>query len=273
MTGPKTNEGARVAGERTGTKAQSRYVRASAYKAREVLDLIRGKSVAEAAGILRFTERGIAEIVGKTLASAVANAQNNDSQDPEELKVVACFADEGPTLRRFRPRARGRATRIRKRTCHITIVVGRMSEAELEQMRRKQEAQAPGRRGRGGAAVSRRERVARSRQQSAAARGRGGAPAAEETPDEDAEDLVDEDTELEDAEDLVDEDADLEDTDLEEDAVDEEADESDEGGEGSASDEPQPRAGKAKRSPVEAISTAESSEPEASETMDTEKDS
>src|SRR5262245_13486556 len=171
MTGPKTNEGATAVGERTGTRATARYIRASAYKAREVLDLIRGKNVIEADGILRFTERGIAPIVRKTLASAVANAQHNDSQDPEDLKVVACFADEGPTIKRFRPRARGRASRIRKRVCHITIVVGRMSPAELEARRRREEASES--RTRGTSAASRRARVAKSRQAAATARARG----------------------------------------------------------------------------------------------------
>jgi large subunit ribosomal protein L22 len=130
--------------------------------------------VREADAILQFTERDIAIIIRKALASAVANAQHNDGQDPEELFVTACFADEGPTLKRFRPRARGRATRVRKRTCHITVIVARMSERQLEQVRRKEERQpAGGRRGRigGRAATSRRERVARSRQQAAAAQG------------------------------------------------------------------------------------------------------
>jgi large subunit ribosomal protein L22 len=175
MTGPKTNEGATRVGERVGTRAQVRYIRASATKAREVLDLIRGKSVRDADAILQFVERDIGIVVRKVLASAVANAEHNDSQDPEELFVAACFADEGPTLKRFRPRARGRATRVRKRTCHITVVVARMSDAQLEQLRRKEERQpARGRRGRigGRAATSRRERVARSRQ---AAAGQGAA--------------------------------------------------------------------------------------------------
>ena len=132
MRGPKLNEGATVAtlesGERHGTKATAKYVRSSAYKARAVLDLIRGLDVRRADEVLQFTERGIATDVRKVLASAVANATNPINAgsyiaDADELFVIACFADEGPTLRRFSPRARGRATRIRKRTCHITIVV------------------------------------------------------------------------------------------------------------------------------------------------------
>ena len=86
------------------------------HKVRAVLDLIRGETVQRAGEILQFTERDAAEVVGKCLASAVANAVNNDGQSAGELYVLACYADEGPTLKRWRPRARGRATRIRKRT-------------------------------------------------------------------------------------------------------------------------------------------------------------
>ncbi len=150
--------------ERPGTRAQVRYSRMSATKARQVLDLIRGKEVAEADEMLQFVERDAALVIRKCLASAVANAGHNDELDPEELFVSACFADEGPTLKRWRPRARGRATRIRKRTCHITIVVSRLPEDRLERRRAREAAasSAGGRRGRDRAA-SRRERVARSR--------------------------------------------------------------------------------------------------------------
>jgi large subunit ribosomal protein L22 len=157
MTATKTNE-------RPGTRAQVRYVRTSAYKAREVLDLVRGLPVAQAADVLRFTERGAAQPISKLLASAVANAEHNDEQDASELFVSACYADEGPTLKRWRPRARGRATRIRKRTCHITIIVSRMSPDQLERHRAKLEAAATGTpAGRTDASASRRARVARSR--------------------------------------------------------------------------------------------------------------
>ncbi len=140
MTGPKLNEKSFVAGERSGTKATAKYVRSSASKARVVLDLIRGLDVQRADEVLQFTERGIAHDIRKVLASAVANASpQRRHQDADELFVLACFADEGPTLRRFRPRARGRATRIRKRTCHITIVVARMSDDRLEIMQGRQE--------------------------------------------------------------------------------------------------------------------------------------
>ncbi len=119
MAGLKTNE-------REGTRAVLRHARVSPYKVREVLDLVRGRPVHEAEDILRFSERDAAFTVGKVLHSAVANAENNDELDPEELYVSACFADEGTTIKRWRPRARGRATRIRKRTSHITVIVSRM---------------------------------------------------------------------------------------------------------------------------------------------------
>ena len=91
MTGTKTNE-------RPGTRARATYLRTSAYKAREVLDLIRGKSCGEAQDILAFSERDIARPIAKVLDSAVANAEHNDGLDPDELYVSACYADEGPTL-------------------------------------------------------------------------------------------------------------------------------------------------------------------------------
>ena len=139
----------------------------SAYKAREVLDLIRGKEVQQADEILQFCERDAAIVVRKCLASAAANAENNDLIDPEELYVSACFADEGPTLKRWRPRARGRATRIRKRTCHITVIVSRLSPEQLERRRKREElstaAAGRGRRRSQAHAESRRARVAKSR--------------------------------------------------------------------------------------------------------------
>lgn len=104
-------------------KAQAKYVRESPNKVRRVLDLVRGLSVNEAEAVLSFANRGAAEPVVKVLKSAVANAEHNHSLDADDLFVAEAFADEGPTLKRFRPAARGRATRIRKRTSHITIVV------------------------------------------------------------------------------------------------------------------------------------------------------
>lgn len=136
MTAAKTNE-------RPGTKAVARHVRVSAYKAREVLDLIRDLDVRSADEVLQFSERDIAIVIRKLLRSAVANAEHNDEQVAADLYVAACFADEGKTIRRMRPRARGRATRIRKRSCHITIVVARLPEDRLER-RRAKDATRPG---------------------------------------------------------------------------------------------------------------------------------
>ncbi len=103
--------------------ATGRYIRQSPYKVRAVLDLVRGLPVDEARTVLRFSERRASGPILKVLDSAVANADNNLNLDVEELVISEAFADEGPTLKRWRPRARGRATRIRKRTSHITIVV------------------------------------------------------------------------------------------------------------------------------------------------------
>ncbi len=163
MTGPKLNERSYVAGERTGTRASVRGSRMSASKARVVLNLIRGRDVVSADQILQFTEREAARVIRKVLASAVANAVNNDGLDAETLYVKACFADEGPTLRRFKPRARGRATRINKRTCHITIVLGVIEPSQLSIVQARRERAVSGRRaGRGGVA-DRRARVQASR--------------------------------------------------------------------------------------------------------------
>jgi ribosomal protein L22 len=104
-------------------RAQARYVRSSARKARLVCDNIRGKSVDEARAILAHTPRAIARDWSKLLESAVANAEHNHSLDGEDLYVKAVHADEGPTIKRFRPRAMGRATKIRKRTTHLTILL------------------------------------------------------------------------------------------------------------------------------------------------------
>lgn len=165
MVGVKTNE-------RPGTRARASYVRSSAYKAREVLDLIRGKSCADAQDILAFSDRDVARPIGKVLDSALANAEHNDGLDADELYVSACYADEGPTLKRWRPRARGRATRIRKRTCHITVIVSRYDPETLEKVRAKQSQRGVA------TAEARRRRVARSR---------AAAQAEEAAPDEQAE--------------------------------------------------------------------------------------
>lgn len=151
---------------RPGSRAVARYVRSSAFKAREVLDLVRGKSYSEAREILTFSERRISDTIAKCLDSAVANAEHNDDLDGDELFVAACYADEGPTLKRWRPRARGRATRIRKRTCHITVVVARYSDEELAAIDARMALKGSGRRS--SAAEARRRRVAASRERDAA---------------------------------------------------------------------------------------------------------
>jgi large subunit ribosomal protein L22 len=105
-------------------EATAKFVRVSARKARLVADLIRDKSVPEAQAILAFSTRAAAEPVRKVLESAMANADHNAGLDVSELYVTRATVDEGPTMRRFRPRAQGRASRINKRTCHITIGLG-----------------------------------------------------------------------------------------------------------------------------------------------------
>jgi large subunit ribosomal protein L22 len=152
VPGVKTNE-------REGTRAVLRHSRMSAYKVRQVLDLIRGVDVDRAAEILDLGDREAAVTVGKVLASAVANAVHNDGLDAEELYVSACYADEGSTLKRWRPRARGRATRIRKRTSHITIIVSRLPDERIARRRAKQAAS--------GSQRSRRVAGSRRRQQAA----------------------------------------------------------------------------------------------------------
>jgi ribosomal protein L22 len=115
--------GARPAGEAVEVRATAKYVRTAPRKARLVVDHIRGKSVDEAVAVLTHTPRGAAEDVLKLLRSCVANAENNHGFDADELRIARAYVDEGPTLKRFRPRAQGRATRIRKRTSHMTITL------------------------------------------------------------------------------------------------------------------------------------------------------
>ena len=106
-----------------GARAVARHVRISPNKARRVVNLVRGLPAKEALTVLQFAPQAASEQVYKVLASAIANAENNERLDPDALLVSEAFVDEGPTLKRFRPRAQGRAYRIRKRTCHITIAV------------------------------------------------------------------------------------------------------------------------------------------------------
>ena len=154
MSGAKTNE-------RPGTRAVLRGYHMSATKARVVLDLIRGRDVQSAAEILQGTTREAADVILKVLVSAVANAVNNDGLNAEELYVAAAFADEGVTMKRFRPRARGRAGKIRKRACHITVIVARMDDDRLEVVRASRSAQVGASRARR-VASSRRDRAAES---------------------------------------------------------------------------------------------------------------
>ena len=111
-----------------GVKAVLRHHPQSAFKVRPVLNLIRGKHVEDARTMLAYTRRSAAPVITKVLMSAVANAENNDFMERGELYVHSCYVDEAGTIKRWRPRARGRAGRIRKRTCHITVVVARMPE-------------------------------------------------------------------------------------------------------------------------------------------------
>ena len=106
-----------------GSRAVAKHVRISPNKARRVVNLVRGLPAKEALTVLQFAPQAASEQVYKVLASAIANAENNERLDPDALLVSEAFVDEGPTLKRFRPRAQGRAYRIRKRTCHITIAV------------------------------------------------------------------------------------------------------------------------------------------------------
>ncbi|TAN23381.1 MAG: 50S ribosomal protein L22 [Actinomycetota bacterium] len=152
MTAVKTNE-------RPGTRAVLSSYHASAYKFREVLNLIRGRDIKTAREILAGLEREVASVIGKLLDSAVANAVNNDRISEDELFVASCYADEGPTMKRFRARARGRAGALRKRTAHVTVIVARMEDDQLKVVRSKRDAEEANRRAR---------RVARTRGNAAA---------------------------------------------------------------------------------------------------------
>ena len=109
--------------------ARARFVRVAPMKARRVVELIKGRSASEALAVLQFAPQAASGQVSKVLASAVANAENNQSLDPDTLWVHRAYVDEGPTLKRFQPRAQGRAYRIRKRTSHITVEVASRPKA------------------------------------------------------------------------------------------------------------------------------------------------
>ncbi|SDO98098.1 LSU ribosomal protein L22P [Nakamurella panacisegetis] len=118
------------------TRAQLKHLRMTPMKARRIVNLIRGTDVAAAASILKFSPQAAAEPVAKLLASAIANAENNQGLQADTLFVDTVYVDEGPTLKRFQPRAQGRAFRIRKRTCHITIELVSLSAAGTTEGRR-----------------------------------------------------------------------------------------------------------------------------------------
>ena len=159
------------------TTARLRYVRTSPPKMRQVLELIKGQDVGTARDTLRFCERAAARPIGKLLDSAIANAEHNDNIPEDELFVARAQADEGPILKRWRPRARGRGVRINKRTSHVTLVLARFTTDDLERRRQAETASGPGPR-----------RPARPR--------RDTAPAAVEPADEEP-DTGDEDVETE----------------------------------------------------------------------------
>ena len=114
---------ARKANRETRPHAVARYVRISPHKVKSVIDMVRGKSVAEAEAILTYSPRGASEVVGKLVKSAAANAENNMDIPRDSLYIAEIYADQGPTLKRYQPRAQGRAYQILKRTSHITVIL------------------------------------------------------------------------------------------------------------------------------------------------------
>ncbi len=127
-----------------GARAVARHVRVSPMKARRVVDLVRGLPAKEALTVLQFAPQSASEPVYKVLASAIANAENNERLDPDSLLVAEAYVDEGPTLKRFRPRAQGRAYRIRKRTSHITVEVESVPQRQTSQRRTSARSRASG---------------------------------------------------------------------------------------------------------------------------------
>ena len=124
-------------------RAIARFVRVTPQKARRVVDLIRGMEAAEAQTLLKFAPQAASEPIGKVLDSAIANATNNLNLDPTTLVIAQAYVDEGPTMKRFRPRAQGRAYRIRKRTSHITVVVESREGVHGDVVVEKKKATAP----------------------------------------------------------------------------------------------------------------------------------
>ncbi len=143
MDGKRANpRRAQLLGDAPGAFAEARYVRATAMKTRRVVDLIRGLPAKEALTVLRFAPQSASDQVFRVLESAVANAEHNERLDPDALMVSQAFVDEGPTMKRFRPRAQGRAYRIRKRTCHITVVVESVAPVRTKRSAAKSTAKA-----------------------------------------------------------------------------------------------------------------------------------
>ena len=152
--------------ERQEVRAEAKYVRASARKARLVVEHVRGRTVPEARTVLAFSERAVAKDIEKVLKSAVANAEANHGLIGDELVVAAAYADEGPTIKRWRPRARGRVNRIFKRTCHITI---RLAEAPEQAKPRRRQAAAKAEQPKGGEGGATRKRRSRGEKKEVAA--------------------------------------------------------------------------------------------------------
>jgi len=202
------------------TRATLRHSGIAPTKVRQVLGLIRGLDVSEAREVLRFCERGAAFEVGKLLDSAVANAEQNDHLPPDELYISSAWADEAPIGKRYRPRARGRGTRIRKRSSHVTIVVERYSDERLRERAAREAASGTG------AAAERRRRLTRRRRVAAST-------AAEEAHDHDHDDAQDE--VAEDATETMEESVD--ETGVEETEATDDAEASDEAGEADEADE------------------------------------
>ncbi len=128
--------------EQQEVRAQAKWLRITPRKARLVVDHIRGRSVPEARSVLAFTPRAAAREIEKVLASAVANAEANHDLIGDELVITAAYVDEGPTIKRWRPRARGRVARVKKRTCHVTLKLQPVEAAVVTTRRSRQEAEA-----------------------------------------------------------------------------------------------------------------------------------
>lgn len=124
------------AAELPRVRAQARHVHMTPMKVRRIVNLIRGRSAADALTLCKFAPQAAAEVVGKVIASAVANAENNNGLNPDTLRVAAAWVDEGPTLKRIQPRAQGRAFRINKRTSHVTVELVSVPKAEGDTQRR-----------------------------------------------------------------------------------------------------------------------------------------